>query len=172
MPTPCYLSIEGKTQGNITANAFTADSVGNIYVEGHENEMLVQSVDHSLVVPTDRQSGQPSGQRKHYPLSVAVTLNKAIPLLYNALTSGELLLDSSLKWYRTSLEGKQEHFFTVKLTDAVIVDITCSLPHCQDRSKENYTDSVWIAFSYRKIEWSHEVSGTAGSDDWRKPMEA
>ncbi|HAT6322720.1 TPA: type VI secretion system tube protein Hcp, partial [Proteus mirabilis] len=26
MPTPCYISIEGKTQGNITAGAFTADS--------------------------------------------------------------------------------------------------------------------------------------------------
>ncbi|HGN2271287.1 type VI secretion system tube protein Hcp, partial [Proteus mirabilis] len=25
MPTPCYISIEGKTQGNITAGAFTAD---------------------------------------------------------------------------------------------------------------------------------------------------
>ncbi|HEK0433195.1 TPA: type VI secretion system tube protein Hcp, partial [Proteus mirabilis] len=23
MPTPCYISIEGKTQGNITAGAFT-----------------------------------------------------------------------------------------------------------------------------------------------------
>ncbi|MCF7745832.1 type VI secretion system tube protein Hcp, partial [Aeromonas veronii] len=25
MPTPCYISIEGKTQGNITAGAFTSD---------------------------------------------------------------------------------------------------------------------------------------------------
>ncbi|HIE6285153.1 TPA: type VI secretion system tube protein Hcp, partial [Proteus mirabilis] len=24
MPTPCYISIEGKNQGNITAGAFTA----------------------------------------------------------------------------------------------------------------------------------------------------
>jgi len=80
MPTPCYLSVEGITQGNITAGAFTGESVGNVYVEGHEDEMLVQSVDHSLVVPTDRQSGQPSGQREHYPLSAkqsySVTLQR------------------------------------------------------------------------------------------------
>ena len=37
MPTPCYISITGQTQGNITAGAFTADSVGNIYVQGHRN---------------------------------------------------------------------------------------------------------------------------------------
>ena len=30
MPTPCYISIQGKSQGNLTAGAFTADSVGNI----------------------------------------------------------------------------------------------------------------------------------------------
>ncbi|MFD4840144.1 type VI secretion system tube protein Hcp, partial [Achromobacter sp. NPDC058515] len=42
MPTPAYISITGKTQGNITQGAFTADSVGNVYVEGHEDQILVQ----------------------------------------------------------------------------------------------------------------------------------
>ncbi|MFP1764477.1 type VI secretion system effector Hcp1, partial [Lonsdalea quercina] len=56
MPTPCYISIEGKTQGNITAGAFTSDSVGNIYVQGHEDEMLVQEFQHVVTVPTDPQS--------------------------------------------------------------------------------------------------------------------
>ncbi|MEH4017946.1 type VI secretion system tube protein TssD [Escherichia fergusonii] len=53
MPTPCYISITGQTQGNITAGAFTADSVGNIYVQGHEDEMLVQEFLHNVTVPTD-----------------------------------------------------------------------------------------------------------------------
>lgn len=170
MPTPCYLSIQGKTQGNITAGAFTADSVGNIYVEGHEDQMLVQEVEHEVLVPTDRQSGQPSGQRKHYPLSVAVTLNKSVPLLCNALTSGELLPDVSLGWYRTSIEGKQEHFFTMQLTDAIIMDIVCSMPDAQDSDHTNYTQIIYVSFCYRKIEWIHEISNTSGSDDWRKPL--
>ncbi len=67
MPTPCYISITGQTQGNITAGAFTADSVGNIYVQGHEDEMLVQEFLHNVTVPTDPQSGQPAGQRAHKP---------------------------------------------------------------------------------------------------------
>ncbi|WP_417879841.1 type VI secretion system tube protein TssD [Vibrio sp.] len=57
MPTPCYLSIKGATQGNITAGACTADSIGDSYVEGHEDEMLVQDVDHTVTIPTDPQSG-------------------------------------------------------------------------------------------------------------------
>lgn len=51
MPTPCYISIEGKTQGNITAGAFTSESVGNIFVQGHEDEMLVQEFKHIVTVP-------------------------------------------------------------------------------------------------------------------------
>ena len=79
MPTPCYISITGQTQGNITAGAFTADSVGNIYVQGHEDEMLVQEFLHNVTVPTDPQSGQPAGQRAHKPFIFTVALNKAVP---------------------------------------------------------------------------------------------
>ncbi len=119
-------------QGNITAGAFTADSVGNIYVQGHEDEMLVQEFLHNVTVPTDPQSGQPSGQRAHKPFIFTVALNKAVPLLYNALASGEMLPKVELHWWRTSVEGKQEHYFTTRLTDATIVDMNLHMPHCRD----------------------------------------
>lgn len=171
MPTPCYISIEGKTQGNITAGAFTAESVGNIYVQGHEDQMLVQAFAHEVTVPTDPQSGQPSGQRAHKAFRFIVSLNKAVPLLYNALVSGEMLPKVELKWYRTSIEGKQEHFFTTKLTDATIVNIDCQMPHCQDPEKTDFTQIIEVSLSYRKIDWEHTVAGTSGADDWRAPLE-
>lgn len=170
MPTPCYISIEGQTQGNITAGAFTADSVGNIYVEGHEDEMLVQQFDHIVTVPTDPQSGQPSGQRTHMPFKFTVALNKAVPLLYNALVSGEALTKVTLNWYRTSMEGKQEHFFTTELTDATIIDINSQMPHCQDPGKKEFTQLIEVSLAYRKITWDHTIAGTSGSDDWRAPV--
>ncbi len=107
MPTPCYISIQAKLKANITAGAFTADSVGNIYTEGHEDEMLVQQVDHIVTVPTDPQSGQPAGQRVHKPFKFVVALNKSVPLMYNALASGESLPTVELKWYRTSVEASK-----------------------------------------------------------------
>nr|WP_269268313.1 Hcp family type VI secretion system effector [Vibrio cholerae] len=117
MPTPCYISIEGQTQGLITAGACTADSIGDSFVEGHEDEMLVQQFDHVVTVPTDPQSGQPSGQRVHKPFKFTVALNKAVPLLYNALSSGEKLKTVELKWYRTPRAGVtlQQCFFRASL---------------------------------------------------------
>ncbi|WP_368543486.1 Hcp family type VI secretion system effector [Enterobacter soli] len=172
MPTPCYISIKGQTQGLITDGAFTAESVGNIYVQGHENEMLVQEFSHNVTVPTDPQSGQPSGQRAHKPFIFTVALNKAVPLMYNALASGEMLPTTELHWYRTSIEGKQEHFFTTRLTDSTIVNIDCTMPHCQDDTKREFTQLVKVSLAYRKIEWEHVSAGTSGADDWRAPLEA
>lgn len=172
MPTPCYISIEGKTQGNITAGAFTAESVGNIFVTGHEDEMLVQEFLHNVTVPTDPQSGQPAGQRAHKPFIFTVALNKAVPLLYNALASGEMLTKVELKWYRTSIEGKQEHFFTTSLEDATIVDINLHMPHCQSPTDKEYTQLMAVSLAYRKIVWEHTIAGTSGSDDWRAPLES
>jgi len=171
MPTPCYLSIEGATQGPISQGAFTAESVGNIFVEGHEDEILVQEFNHNVTVPTDPQSGQPSGQRVHKPFKFTAALNKSTPLLYNSLTSGEMLPTVEMKWYRTSTEGKQEHFFSTILTDATVVDIDCNMPHCQDPNKSDFTQLVTVSLAYRKIDWEHTVAGTAGADDWRAPLE-
>lgn len=172
MPTPAYIYIEGITQGNITQGAFTEESVGNIWVEGHEDEILVQQIDHKITIPRDPQSGQPSGQRVHKPFEFVAALNKATPLLMNALTSGEVLPKVEVRWYRTSSAGKQEHFFTTTLEDAVIVDINTEMPHAQNPLNADYTQLVRVAMSYRKIMWDHTISGTSGSDDWRAPIEA
>lgn len=169
MPTPAYLTIEGEKQGLITAGTFTADSVGNIYQEGHEDQILVQGFLHQVTIPRDPQSGQPTGQRIHKPLTITKVFDKSSPLIFSALTSGERLTKCNLKWYRTSAQGTQEHYFTIELEDAIIVDVASSMPNCQDPANGHFTHLENVSFSYRKITWTHEVSGTSGADDWRTP---
>lgn len=170
MPTPAYMSVTGTTQGLITQAAFTADSVGNVYQEGHEDEVIVQAFQHEVIIPRDPQSGQPTGPRVHQPVVITKVFDKSSPLLYEALTRGEVLTEVVIKWYRTSMAGTQEHYFTHKLTDAVIVDIDASMPNCQDPNVAHFTHLEKVAMTYRKIEWTHEIAGTSGSDDWRVPQ--
>ena len=169
MPTPAYLTIEGVSQGNITEGAFTEDSVGNIFQEEHENEILVEAFSHTVTVPTDPQSGQPTGQRVHKPLTITKIFDKSSPLLYTALCTGEKLPTCELKWYRTSVSGTQEHYFTIKLEDAIITNIEARMPNCQDPSQASFTHLEDVSFSYRKITWTHEKASTSGDDDWRAP---
>ena len=169
MPTPAYLTIEGATQGKITDGAFTEESVGNVYQEGHENEILIEAFDHTVTVPTDPQSGQPTGQRVHKPLTITKVFDKSSPLLYTALTTGEKLNTCEIKWYRTSISGTQEHYFTIALEDAIITNIVAHMPNCQDPSQAHFTHLEDVSFNYRKITWTHEIASTSGSDDWRAP---
>ena len=167
MNNPIFISIEGSTQGLITESAFTAESVGNLYQSGHENEALVKSFTHNVKVPRDIQSGQPSGQRVHEPFTITKLIDKSSPLLYNALTKSETLPKVELKWYRTNYEGKPEHYFTTTLEDAVIVNINTSMDMGIDTDKAVISPLEEISFSYRKISWRHEVASTSGEDDWR-----
>jgi type VI secretion system secreted protein Hcp len=172
MPTPAYLTIEGTKQGPITQGTLTAESVGNIWQEAHKDEILVEAFKHELLIPTDPQSGQPTGQRVHQALVITKVYDKSSPLLYTALTTGERLSKVQIKWYRTTPEGTQEHYFTHELEDAVIVDLKAYMPNCQDPKQAHFTHLEDIAFTYRKISWTHVAGGTSGSDDWRAPVMA
>lgn len=169
MPTPSYMSITGTAQGNITEGANSVESMGNAYQSDHTDEVTVQAFKHKVLIPRDPQSGQPSGQRVHQPFIITKVFDKSSPKLYAALTSGERLTTIVLKWYRTSMTGKQEHYFTHELEDAVIVDIDTYMPNAQDPEQAHFTHLEDVAFTYRKITWTHEVSGVSGSDDWREP---
>ena len=167
MNNPIFISIEGSTQGLMTEGAFTPESVGNSYQEGHENEALVKEFKHTIKIPRDPQSGQPSGQRVHEPLVVSKLFDKSSPLLYNALTKGETLTKVEMKWYRTSYEGKPEHYFTMVLEDAVIVDISSNMGLEAGNTTSQVAPMENVSFAYRKITWRHEIASTSGEDDWR-----
>jgi type VI secretion system secreted protein Hcp len=160
---PIFVSVEGQTQGLISGGAGTEDSVGSMYVVGHEDEIFALGFGHNITIPRDPQSGQPTGSRVHNPLRIYKFFDKASPLLYQALVTGEPLTKVELKFYRTSTVGAQEHFYTITLEDAVISDISSSVITTSDGVQEREV----VSFSYRKITWTNEITGTASSDDWR-----
>lgn len=168
MPINAYMSVEGAKQGNISGGANTSDSMGNKYQSDHSDEVTVIAFDHHLFIPRDPQSGQPVGRRVHGPLVIRKRFDKASPMLYQALCTGERLTTVEIKWYRTTMEGTQEHYFTHKLEDALIVDIKGNMVLTTDVSQDyrDHEEEIWM--TYRKIEWTHEVAGTSGSDDWRQ----
>lgn len=166
MPMPAFLTIEAENQGAISDGAGGSPSIGNEAQEGHEDEIMVQAVNHSIIIPRDPQSGNATGTRIHQPFKFVCTLNKAVPLMYNALTKGEKLTKVELKWYRTEA-GENVNFFTTSFEDGLIVDMNLEMPHCKDPANGNFTQIMSVSMSYRKIEWEHVTAGTMGSDDWR-----
>ena len=166
MPTPAYMTLKGETQGDISAGASSADSIGTQSKSSHEDEIQVQGVSGHIFVPTDPQSGQPSGQRVHDSLTVTKVFDKSSALLYQALATGEQITEAVINFYRTAPTGDQEHYFTVKLKQATITDIKTYMPNCLDPANDSFTHMEDVSLSYKEIAWTHEVAGTSGSDSW------
>ena len=168
MSQPLYLTITGATQGQISQNAFTANSVGNIYQEGQENTVFCQALSYHVTLPRDPQSGQVTGQRVHMPATLLKYVDQASPLLLTSIASGEVL-QITADYYRTSTAGKQEKYYTVQFTDVILVELRPHTPNALDPNNAPYRDMEEIKFTYRAIDVTHVVGGTSGSDDWRKP---
>lgn len=165
MPTPAFMTIRGEVQGLISAGAFTEPSVGNVYQLGREDKIMIQALSHGIFVP----KGARAGQRMHKPLIITKTIDKSSPLINGALCSGELLSLCRVEWYRICSSGKEEHFYTMELEDAVIIGAEILMPHCQDPATGHLTQLEKIHFGYRRITWKHEISRTMSSDEWREP---
>ncbi|MBC3766675.1 Hcp family type VI secretion system effector [Neptunicella marina] len=166
MPVPAYMTIEGATQGDISAGACSADSIGTLSKSSHEDEIMVQAFSGDIIVPKDPQSGQPSGQRVHDGFTITKIFDKSSPMLYQALSTGEQLNSVVLKWFRTAPSGEQEHYFTIEAKEATITGIRTQMPNCLDPNNNSFTHMEEVSFSYKEINWTHEVAGTSGTDSW------
>ena len=172
MNNPIFMRVEGTRQGPITSGATSSASIGNAWQEGHDNEATIKGFAHNITIPRDPLSGQPSGQRVHSPFVVTKLLDKSSPLLMSALVTGERLDTVELKQFRTNVDGKLEHFYTVLLTDAIVIDISPDAPHSFGEMERDVAPLEHVSFSYRKIRWTHEAAGTSSEDDWRKGIGA
>ena len=166
MPQICYITIEGENQGPITQDAGADLSVGPIWQEGHEGESIVYHFQSDTEVPRDPNSGSAIGTRVHKPNVFIKPIDKASPMLWQALCSGENLT-IELKFWRTSTKGEQEHYFTIKWENAVLVGGKAVLPDTNDATNSSRGHLDEWAFTFLKCEWTHEKAGTAASDTWR-----
>jgi len=157
---PSFMELEGETQGRIE---------GSSDIEGREGAIIVYAFGHSLNIPTDPQSGLPTGKRVHGPFKVLKAFDKSSPKLYQACATGEHLTNVTVKFYRTTAQGAEEHYFTIKLEDAVIVNISPSMPTTFLEQNAQYRHMETVSFTYKKITWTWEPDGVESQDDWLVP---
>ncbi len=162
MPMPCHLSVTGKNQGKME---------GSCDIKGREGTIMVYELDHTVEIPRDPGSGLPTGKRIHKPLTVTAEIDKSIPKLYQALTSGEQLSEVLMDFYRISPSGTEEKYFTVKLEDSIVVSMDLSFPITFASESEPFKHMTKISFTYGKIIWTWQPDGIEAEDSWKAPKE-
>lgn len=91
-------------------------------------------------------------------------IDKSTPKLYQALVTGEQFSNITLKYYRHTLLGVEEHYFTQIFEDAVITGILAETPTVFISKNEPFKDMEIISFNYQNIKWVYEPDGIETED--------
>jgi type VI secretion system secreted protein Hcp len=113
----------------------------------------IVAIGHEIVSPRDAASGLPTGKRQHKPLTITKEIDKATPLLMNALVTNENLTQVLIGMLRS---GNQ--VMTVTLTNASVA------------GRVQKGDFETISFTYQKITWTWVDGGITAQDDWEAPV--
>jgi type VI secretion system secreted protein Hcp len=160
MAMPAHLSLQGEKQGKIN---------GSCDMQGRENTILVYGMNHGITIPRSPTDGLATGKRTHGPISVIKEYDKSSPKLYQALCTGEHMKEVTLKWYRITKMGIEEHYFTHELEDAIVVGISPFMPTTFLSGNDCYRHMEQISFTYKKIKWTWEPNGIEAEDSWTAP---
>ncbi|MCS6724965.1 type VI secretion system tube protein TssD, partial [Proteus mirabilis] len=114
-----YLRLEGSKQGLISKDCSTADSIGNRYQLGREDEIQV--------IGTNGDISREQNATNH-PIQILKPIDKSSPLLGIAIGNNEIL-KATLSFYRTSLQGSLEKYYEIKLTDVSISNLSFVFPN-------------------------------------------
>ncbi|MDD1136364.1 Hcp family type VI secretion system effector [Pseudomonas sp. TNT2022 ID233] len=154
MANHSYMTIEGKTQGLISAGCSTPDTLDNKGQAGHDHEIRVLAFAHNRM-NTDKLI--------HSPVAITKWIDPSSPLLAQALSNREEI-DCSVSFYRTSPYGIEEKYFTIKIGGGVIADITLDVPHAIQQN--DVAPQERLAIRYRDITWTHHLAGTSSYSFW------
>ena len=127
--------------------------------------MLIYRIEHEVEIPKDTHTGLPVGQRIHHPLTVFKAMDVASPKLYKALCTGEHC-DVTLDYYRIKEDGTEDKYFTIKLEQAIIVDMTQETPYTFLPDNKPYHNMESVSFTYSKITWTFNDGNIEYVDSW------
>lgn len=154
MANSIYLTLNGVKQGLISAGCSSLDSIGNLCQACHTDQIYIYELNHSI---TREQNVS------HHPIVIVKPIDKSSPLMGIAISNNERL-DGSIDIYRTSQNGAQELFYTIKLTNITITSINVFYPNSLTHNDSQPQES--ISLKYESISWQHHVAGTSGYSIW------
>ncbi|MBM48246.1 MAG: type VI secretion system tube protein Hcp [Roseibacillus sp.] len=160
MPTPAYAFFTDENGEDI---------VGGVTIE--DDREVAESVEviefeHEVYIPTDRQTGKPTGVRMHNPVQIVKAYDQASPLLFEACCNGTTLEEVTIKWYRIDALGAQEEYFNHVLERVRVCKIESYMPNTKDPTKESLTHLEKVSLMYDKITWTYVDGSIETTDAW------
>lgn len=152
MAIPAYMKIDG-VEGGVT-------------VAGREGTIEVLQFDHEVRIPTDPDTGQLTGTRKHESFRIVKAYDKSSPPLYQAVCEGLTYDNVKLDWYKIDDEGAEICYFMHTLEQVKVCSVRPFMYNVKAKEYERYVHMEEVCFRYGKITWEYPDGGLMHSDSW------
>jgi type VI secretion system secreted protein Hcp len=153
-----YMTIEGTAQGK-----FKGESTRG----AHKDKAPCVSFTYGVQSPRDIATGMASGKRQHQPFVATKEFGASSPQLFQACVTNEVLKSVLFEYIHTTPEGKEEVYFTIKLTNATIAALKQYSQEAAKHTEANDTHELEdVSFTFQKIDMENKAFKTAASDDW------
>jgi len=162
MALNAYLNLKGQKHGDVK---------GSVTQKGREGKIMVIAANHEVLSPMDPVSGFATGKIQHKPFVITKELDKSTPVLYDIMVTNENITEWELQFWRPSISsrtgvGTETQNYTVKLSNARIVDIRFQMLNNKNPDLMKYAEYEEVAFAYEKITWTWNDGGITAEDDW------
>lgn len=148
--------------GSGAASAQTTMSIGasgaNARAAGEA--IRIVAFENEVIAPRDAASGLPTGKRQHKPLTVTKPIDKASPMLYNALLTGETI--PSIELAAGNPAARSGGYLKIRLENVKVAGITARSGGAG--ASDDRLPMEEIALSYGKITWTW-ADGTEYTDN-------
>lgn len=158
-----HMTVEGKTSGLISEACSRR--------VGREDTVELISYEQVISMPRNEEDGRVSGHSRHDPHVVIKEIDRSSVLLQKALVSAEQLT-VTLQFYRHKPDGAggEEHYYTVVLEEATVVDYKIRLLPTYDAAAAKYAALETVGFSFTKITATFETFGIEYSHSLNEPV--
>jgi type VI secretion system secreted protein Hcp len=134
----------------------------------------VQSFHHGVRIPTQPQTGEPSGPGQHTPLQITVELDKSVAELYQALTLNQRIKQAKVYFFRSGAGQRAggspdelfNNWFTVTIENAWVVGM--ELRKAMAMGGDNTPDLLDLTFTYSRIRWQDHDDDKEAEYEWAK----
>ncbi|WP_299009863.1 type VI secretion system tube protein TssD [uncultured Shewanella sp.] len=157
MALTSYVKVTGATQGEIKG--------GSTQSGDKADAILCYAYEHNIEIPKDTHTGLPTGQRIHHPYTIEKAIDVASPKLFKAVCSGEQLTVQH-DFYRISSDGTEELYYSIKLEEAIIVDMQHFTPETFLTESKPYTDMEKVSLTYSKMTQTYSDGNIEATDSW------
>ena len=159
MAIPAYLWLQDE-QGN-SVN-------GSVNVTGREGSIELLEFDHSIYIPTDNDTGELTGTRKHGAIRMVKAFDASSPYLFKACCNGQKLKSATIRWYKIDDTGQEVEYYQHTLEGVKINSFSPRMANTKDITLEKIPHIENVSLRYEKITHTYLDGNISHFDSWNE----